>query len=60
MENPALAKRGVPNTDQAGGSIYSEYATALLNLQAVHLARRSAMSIDMAKIVARVQWEARQ
>lgn len=52
MENPALAKRGVPVTDLAGASIFPEYASPLSDLQARRLTRRCAISMAMAAIVA--------
>ena len=59
MENPALAKRGNPETDLANlaaSSINPEYATAILKLQAVHLTRRCAMSLGRAAVVAQVHF----
>ena len=54
MKNPALAKRGNPETDLANlaaSSINPEYATAVLKVQAVHLTRRCVMSLGMAAVV---------
>ena len=59
MKNPALAKRGNPETDLANlaaSSINPEYATAVLKVQAVHLTRRCAMSLGMAAVVAQVHF----
>jgi len=52
MENPALAARGVPNSDLASALICSEYATSVHDLQARRLTRRCAISLAMASIVA--------
>lgn len=52
MENPALAKRGVPVTDLAGASIFPEYASPLSDLQARRLTRRCAISMAMALAIA--------
>lgn len=52
MENPALAARGVPESDLAGALIFPEYASPLVDLQARRLTRRCAISMAMAAIVA--------
>jgi hypothetical protein len=52
MENPALAARGVPATDLAGGWINPENSPTLRKLQASRLTRRCAISFAMASIVA--------
>ena len=52
MENPALAARGVPNTDQAGGSIAPEHATPHLRIQQVSRLRRYAVNSAMAETLA--------
>ena len=52
MENPALAARGAPNSDQADGSITSECTSSLLILQASTIARRVGVDADMAVTLA--------
>jgi len=52
MENPALAKRGVPETDQAGSSICSDSSPSTHTLQVAQLTRRCAITAAMAAIVA--------
>ena len=52
MENPALVKRGVPETDLAGALINSEYATPQLHLQVSRLVRRYAVNAAMAETLA--------
>jgi hypothetical protein len=54
MENPALAKRGVPETDLAGAWIDPEYATPHLRLQVSRLVRLYAVSYAMAATIARL------
>ena len=52
MENPALAKRGVPETDLAGALINPEYATPHLRLQVSRLVRLYAVNAAMAEALA--------
>lgn len=52
MENPALAKRGVPDTDLAGALISPEYATPQLHLQVSRLVRLYAVNAAMAETLA--------
>lgn len=52
MENPALAARGVPNTDLLTGGINSEDSRSTRSLQVALLTRRCAISAAMAAIVA--------
>ena len=52
MENPALAKRGVPETDLAGALISPEYATPHLHLQVSRLVRLYAVKDSTAKTIA--------
>jgi hypothetical protein len=52
MENPALAARGAPKSDQADGSIVSEYTSSLLILQASNIARRVGVDPGMAVTLA--------
>jgi hypothetical protein len=52
MENPALAARGVPNTDLLAGWIISEDNPPILSLQVSSLTRRCAISTALAAIVA--------
>ena len=52
MENPALAARGVPETDLAGAVIVSEYATPHLRLQVSRLVRRYAVNAFLAETLA--------
>lgn len=51
-ENPALAARGVPNTDLLAGGINSENSPSIRNLQVAQLTRRCALTAAMAAIVA--------
>ena len=52
MENPALAARGVPNTDLLTGGINSEDSRSTRSLEVALLTRRCAISAAMAAIVA--------
>jgi len=52
MENPALAARGVPNSDLLAGGINSEDSRSIRSLQVSSLTRRCAISAVMASIVA--------
>jgi len=52
MENPALAARGVPNSDLLGSGINSEFSPSLRPLQVALLTRRCALTVAMAAIVA--------
>ncbi|MET4425847.1 hypothetical protein ABIB09_008272 [Bradyrhizobium sp. RT3a] len=52
MENPALAARGVPNSDLLAGSINSESTLSLRKIQASLLARRCAISFALAEALA--------
>jgi hypothetical protein len=52
MENPALAKRGVPEADLAGALINPEYATPHLRLQVSRLVRLYAVNAAMAEALA--------
>ena len=52
MENPALAKRGVPETDLAGALINPEYATPHLRLQVSRLVRLYAVNASLAEALA--------
>lgn len=52
MENPALAARGVPNSDLLTGSIGSESTLPLRKLQAQRLTQRFAISPAMASVLA--------
>lgn len=52
MENPALAARGVPNTDLLTGGINSEDSRSIHALQVASLTRRCAISAVMAAVVA--------
>jgi hypothetical protein len=52
MENPARAARGVPETDQADGSIILESKAPLIHLQVARLTCRCAITAAMAAIVA--------
>lgn len=52
MENPALAARGVPNTDLLGSGINSEDSRSVRSLQVASLTRRCAISAVMASVVA--------
>lgn len=52
MENPALAARGVPNSDLLGGWISSEDSRSTRSLQVSSLTRRCAISATLAAIIA--------
>lgn len=52
MENPALAARGVPNTDLLTGGINSEDSRSTRSLQVAALTRRCAISTALAAVVA--------
>lgn len=52
MENPALAARGIPNTDLLGSGISSEDTNSTRLVQVSSLTRRCAISAAMAAIVA--------
>ncbi|MET4528657.1 hypothetical protein ABIB87_008382 [Bradyrhizobium sp. JR18.2] len=52
MENPALAARGVPNSDLLAGSINSESTLSLRKIQASRLMRRCAISVELADALA--------
>ena len=52
MENPALAKRGVPETDLAGALINPEYATPQHRLQVSRLVRLYAVNASLAETIA--------
>jgi hypothetical protein len=52
MENPALAGTGLPNSDLLTGWIVSESKPSLVDLQAVSLTRRCAITAAMAAVVA--------
>jgi hypothetical protein len=52
MENPALAARGVPNSDLLAGWINSEDNPPTRSLQVASLTRRCAISAALAAVVA--------
>ena len=52
MENPALAARGVPNSDLLAGWINSEDKPPIRSLQVSSLTRRCAISATLAAVVA--------
>ncbi|MGB3445208.1 MAG: hypothetical protein WBA48_00740 [Xanthobacteraceae bacterium] len=52
MENPALAARGVPNSDLLSGWINSEDNPPVRSLQVSSLTRRCAINAAMAATVA--------
>jgi hypothetical protein len=52
MENPALAARGVPNSDLLGSGIISENRQIARSLQVASLTRRCAINAAMAAVVA--------
>jgi hypothetical protein len=52
VENPALAARGVPNSDRLGGWISSEDSRQTRSLQVALLTRRCAISVALAGVVA--------
>lgn len=58
MENPALAKRGVPETDLAGALINPEYATPQLHLQVSRLVRLYCVKASTAKTIAALAYGA--
>jgi hypothetical protein len=52
VENPALAARGVPETDLAGALINPEYATPQHRLQVSRLVRLYAVNASLAEAIA--------
>jgi hypothetical protein len=52
MENPALAARGIPNSDLLGSGINSEDSRQTRSLQVALLTRRCAISAALAAVVA--------
>ncbi len=51
-ENPALAARGVPNSDVLASVIVSEFSSSVRPLQESLLTRRYAISAALAAVVA--------
>lgn len=56
MENPALAARGVPNSDLLAGWINSEDSRFTHSLQVSSLTRRCAISAALAAVVAPIMF----
>jgi len=56
MENPVLAKRGIPVVDIAAGKVDPESASTTHALQAARLKVRFGLVIETAAVIAALAW----